>query len=435
MSRRRLSLIVAAFMLVTACGGTNSSTSSSTTTGSATPDVTTTTTAGTGGSDGAGVTTTTTEPEGIRNPELQAAIDELIAVTEDIRGLAFQSPPKVVFVTEAELAERVRQLIEEDLQPEETARDEAALKLLGILDPERDLLQLYLDLYSGVVAGYYDPDEGELVVPATDGSLSASQKVTLVHELTHALTDQYFDFGSRSEQLDDEQRYEEALALAAVVEGDATLTEVIYFQSLSTSEQRDVLNSAGGDPNALAGVPRYIQELLFFPYTTGAEFVSALWQDDGFDAVDEAYRNPPTTSEQILDPDAYREGEGGVTVTLPRLDVEGYELGEESVWGETALDAMLGQSIFASDARRAADGWGGDRYQIYFDGENVLFVFSYAGDTERDAEELHRALVAYTDAAISAEDFRFLTISGNQVVWILADDPEIGALARAALSP
>ena len=51
-------------------------------------------------SPGEDSTTTTTEVEGIRNPELQAAIDELIEVTEEIRELTFKEPPKVVFVTQ-----------------------------------------------------------------------------------------------------------------------------------------------------------------------------------------------------------------------------------------------------------------------------------------------------------------------------------------------
>lgn len=430
---RHLALIAAAGLFLAACstGPTVESPPPAPATG------TTTTTEQTVDPTDPGVdpTTTTTEAEGIRNPELEAAIDELVAITEDIRELTFKEPPKIVFVSEDELAERVRGLIEEELEADEVARDQAALALLGILEEGRDLRQLYLDLYSGVVAGYYDPEEGELVVPATDGELTASQKVTLVHELVHALTDQYFDFGSLGEQLDDEQRYEEALALTGVVEGDATLTEVLYFQTLSTSDQRDVINSGGGDPNALAGVPRYIQELLFFPYTTGAEFVVDIYQEGGFEAVNAAYQDPPTTSEQILDPDAYRNGEGGVTVTLEQLELDGYELGEESVWGETALSAMLGQNLVSSLVLDAADGWGGDRYQIYFDGQNVLFVFSYVGDTESDAEELARAITAYNAQVIAVDDFHFVERSGDRVVWLLADDPIIGAVAQAALTP
>lgn len=431
--RRLLALLAALALLATACGAAELTSTPTDPTPSTTGATTSAPDSGDSGDPSS--TTSSTSLASNLSPELQAAIDELVVVTEEIRQLTFLEPPKVVFVTEDELAERVRNLIEEELEPDELARDEAALALLGILEDGRDLRQLYLDLYSGVVAGYYDPELKELVVPVTDGELSPSQKVTLVHELTHALTDQYFDFGSRNEGLDDEQRYEESLALTGVIEGDATLTETLYFQSLSSDEQRDVISSAGGDPNALSGVPRYIQELLFFPYTTGAEFVVDIWRDGGFDAVDRAYTDPPTTTEQVLDPDAYRDGEDGVMVTLDELELEGYELGEESVWGETALAAMLGQSLLGGLVADAADGWGGDRYQIYFDGENAVFVFSYVGDRERDAEELARAIDAYRTAAIAADDFHFLQQTDDLVLWILADDPAVGAAVQATLAP
>ncbi len=396
------------------------------------PETTTTTSDEVDSSNG---TTTTTEREGINSPELEAAIAELVEITEDIRELTFKEPPTVVFVTEAELAERVRDLIEEDLDPEELAWTQATLYLIGVLEPGRDLRQLYLDLYSGVVAGYYDPEEGELVVPVTNGELTASQKVTLVHELTHALTDQYFDFGSIGEELDDAQEYEASYALRGVVEGDASLTETLYFQSLSSGEQRDVINSSGGDPDALAGVPRYIQELLFFPYTTGAQFAVDLWQSGGFDAIDDAYVDRPTTTEQIIDPDAFREGEDGLVVDLTDAELEGYELVEASIWGELGFDALLGQTLSAGQADRAADGWGGDAYQVYFNGEQAVFVLSYIGDEERDAVELADALVDHTNAAVGDESYRFIRQDGDMVIWILADDPAAGAAVRTALAP
>ncbi len=435
--RRFLALLAILALVAAACGSSTSTSSTSTTTTdpvtSSTSSGSTTTTDTATPPTSSDSTTTSTEPEGISNPELQAAIDELVVITEEIRGLEFTEDPKVVFVTEDELDQRLLDDLEEEFEPEELARDQATYVLLGILEEGRDLRQLYLDLYADVVAGFYDPEERELVVPVTDGALTGAQRRTLVHELTHALTDQEFDFGGLGEQLADEERYEEALALRGVVEGDASITEALYLQTLSPADQRDALSS-GGDPNALAGVPRYIQELLFFPYTAGVEFMVDVWQGGGFPAVNATYRNPPVTTEQVLDPDAYRRGEAGAVVMVEELAFDGYELGEEGVWGETGLGAMLGQNLGSRLVLDAADGWGGDWYQIYFDGENVLFVFSYVGDTEDDAEELVRAIDAYNDAAIAADDFHFVEQTGDRVLWILADDPAIGALAQQRLA-
>jgi hypothetical protein len=141
-------------------------------------------------------TTTTIEIDPI-----QIVIDELAAITEDIRGLDFLTSPTVVFVSDDELADRVRETIDEELDPDETVRDELLLKALGLLSPGVDLESLYTDLYAEQVAGFYDGEVQELVVPIGDGELSELQRLTLVHELTHALTDQYFEFADRMVEL------------------------------------------------------------------------------------------------------------------------------------------------------------------------------------------------------------------------------------------
>ena len=69
-----------------------------------------------------------------------------------------------------------------------------------------ELLETILSLYGEAVAGYYDGDTGELVVTATQDEFSPLEEATIVHELTHALTDQVLEFNDRYNQLFDEQR-------------------------------------------------------------------------------------------------------------------------------------------------------------------------------------------------------------------------------------
>ena len=175
---------------------------------------------------------------------LQLIVDELTATTEVLRELEFLTPPDLVFVTETELAERVRALIEDELDPAETRRDELLLTTLGLVENGTDLAALYVDLYSEQVAGFYDGETGELVVSIGDGELSQLQRLTLVHELTHALTDQHFGFADRLVRLDDDQRYENLTALTAVAEGDATLIETLYLGALTWDEQLAVLSDS-----------------------------------------------------------------------------------------------------------------------------------------------------------------------------------------------
>ena len=384
-------------------------------------------------------TTTTIEIDPI-----QIVIDELAAITEDIRGLDFLTSPTVVFVSDDELADRVRETIDEELDPDETVRDELLLKALGLLSPGVDLESLYTDLYAEQVAGFYDGEVQELVVPIGDGELSELQRLTLVHELTHALTDQYFEFADRMVELDDAQRFEEVAALSALVEGDASLTETLYLRSQSREQQLDVLDASMEiDTTVFDQTPRFLQELLLFPYTAGYDFVTAVWESGGFSAVDQLYSSTPTTTEQIYYPADFLAGEVPVIVADQELLPDGYEVAETSVWGQAAFRAMFGQALDDQVATAAAVGWGGDSYRLLWNGgSEIVFDLGFVADSTIDADEMFDTLSSFITAQIDAdlevaedgylefdgEDFAAVYRDGDVIRFVVATDPAVGEL-------
>ncbi|MDF1596719.1 MAG: hypothetical protein P1T08_11625 [Acidimicrobiia bacterium] len=399
---------------------------------------------------GAGVSTTlppdaplsTSTTSTIAPDPLLLAIEDLTAVTEDIRQLQFVAPPNVVLVTEAELAERVRTLIEDELDPNETRRDELLLVALGLIGAATDLADLYTDLYSEQVAGFYDGETGELVVPFGDGALSQLQRLTLVHELTHALTDQHFGFADLIIDLDEAQRFEEMAAFTAVIEGDATLTETLYLGSRSRDDQLEVLDAAMEiETGVFDRTPRFIQELLLFPYTTGSDFVTAVWEVDGFEAVNDLYSAAPTTTEQIYHPADFMVGEPPKEVETDNFVPAGYGISETSVWGQAAFRAMFGQALDDQTATAAAVGWGGDEYRLLWDGGGeIVFDLAYVADSSVDATEMFETLVAFvvqqiagevvdTDDGyleVAGEDFAVVRLDGPTIRFVVATDPEVG---------
>jgi hypothetical protein len=380
------------------------------------------------------------------DPELLADLEGLQQVAEEVRGLEFLRPPSVAVVTQAELAERVRGLIDEDLPFDEVVVDEALLELLGLLDPDTDLRALYLDLYSEQVTGFYDGDTEEMVVSAPQGELSQLTKVTLVHELVHALTDQHFDFHDLFVRLDEEERFDEASAFQGLIEGDATFFQTVYLQErLGRSEQLEVaLEALQQDTLVFDEAPPFLRDLLLYPYDGGNNFVSELFEAGGVAAVDRAYQEPPTTTEQILHPEAYLQGEEGEAMTLPDTSLPGYQVNEESVWGELGFRVMLADVLGVGEALPASTGWGGDLYRLLWDSEQVAWALRFVGDTEQDARELYDALAAYVEEAMNAgpgaqdggglvfsgEDYAFLQRASDEVVFIAASDPGAGELLR-----
>ncbi len=331
-------------------------------------------------------------------PGLRSELDRLIEVTQEVRGLQFIEPPKIVVVTDAELERRVREDLAEELDDIEI--DQAVFELLGLLEEDRDLERLYLDLYGEQVAGFYDGDTREMVVPVGDGDLTALQRSTIVHELTHALTDQHFGMWKDYRALVDAERFDEAAAMLAVVEGDAVLAEVLYAQRLDTDEREDLLEgSLDVDTSAFDAAPRFIRDSLVFPYTDGFEYVLQVYLDEGHDGVNRLYDEAPASTEEILAPGSNLPAE----ISVPNLTIEGYQVDSDGSWGALSWKLMFDQVL--GGAPSAVDGWGGDRAFVHTDGANVVLSIVYGGDAASDVSEMQGAL----------EDY-FVVVSGSPTV-------------------
>jgi hypothetical protein len=388
-------------------------------------------------------TTSTTLPEptwdelpGVDSlpPEVQDELLGLVRTTEELRGLRFSEAPIIEVVSEAELEERVRAQILED--SEDFPADEALYRLLGLLGDDVDLETLLTDLYGEQVAGYYDGETGELVVPTREGGFSVSQRSTMVHELTHALTDEHFGFHDTWTEMLDQNRLDEAAAYQALFEGDASLAQFIYLQTLSQREIGEFFADAlDVDTTTFDSAPQFIQDTLMFPYDSGLAWVQDLYLGDGWNPINSAYTEMPFlpgSTEQIITPDDYqRDLPQVVDGTAPTL--AGYDLERESTWGEFGFRIMLDQVLGEDVGIDAADGWGGDWYAQWFDGQNAALVILFQGDTDRDTAELEDALVDYATTAVAEEDWVWVEMVDDHLAFIAADQPEVGEAVLADL--
>ena len=91
----------------------------------------------------------------------------------------------------------------------------------GLIDGKVDLFKQENGLNSGGILAYYDFHDKKVRVKGT--ALTPDVRVTLAHELTHALQDQYFDLGREDTLPDDAQQ-----AFRSVIEGDAVVVQNAY---------------------------------------------------------------------------------------------------------------------------------------------------------------------------------------------------------------
>jgi hypothetical protein len=347
-----------------------------------------------------GPTTATTAPP----DQLAALVQQLQAFVVEHRGLRFSQPLKYTLLGDAAFRERVLALARED--DDELVQAEKELRALGLLKAGVDLRKARDELLGAAVVGFYDPEKAELLVRGA--RITPYVRTTLVHEITHAVQDQNFhiehpEYDDRDDEIE--------LGFSAVAEGDAVRIEEAYRNTLSKSEREQAANeeaqvSRGTD---LTKIPPILAQLLTFPYTEGRKLVSALLRAGGQARVDGAFREPPTTTEQVLHPEKFLAHEKPKPVANP--SAEGPSVGS-GVVGELVLRLLLA-TVLGDGATSAADGWGGDRYVSWTDGDATCVRVAYTMDTAADAQELRDGLTRWASrqerATVTGGDQPILT--------------------------
>ena len=376
----------------------------------------------------------TPEPTPSPIPEsIQEVVELITAQVSELRGLPVMQDPPTFFISSDQMAENVRESIEEDYTQEEADIEAEVFMLLDFIPPGTDLKEVFADLYAGSVVGYYDTDTGEMFVLNDGEDPTPAAKYTLAHELIHALQDQAFDLDVFFPE--DEENDDLARAKTALVEGDAVVGSTEYARSFLTRSEIRQIYSSGGDSADLSRVPPFLFKLLAFPYQQGAGFVAAVHSGTGWDSVDAAYSDPPLSTEHILHPEKYIAGEQPITVTLPDFTAalaQGWETIDEGVLGEFIIATYLENRLTGSRAANAAEFWGGDSFALLrnSDQDESALVSLSTWDSVEDAQDFFGACISYfqapgqesLDLTTSAEGLRRWDSESRSVHMALDDD-------------
>lgn len=322
-------------------------------------------------------------------PGVDAQVEAVARSVEDIRELEFQRPVKPTFLSPEETAARVRETFLSEYTSSLADREERVLGALGAIPAGTDLRELRADALGREVIGFYDPETEELVVKSGGPELGPFERVTLAHELEHALADQRLgiplpdDITAGTEDRD--------LAALSVVEGDATLTMQRYSATLPLEDQVGLVDpEAVAEAEAgLAQLPHFLQRELLFPYEEGLNFVCRLYAAGGWDAVNAAYDRSPESSDEILFPDRYLEGTPPADPADPTGPGSGWKPGGAYQLGAAhllwLLEAPGGEpSRAAGDPKTQVSAWAGGEVHLWTQGAESAIGLALAERAGRD---------------------------------------------------
>ena len=294
--------------------------------------------------------------------------------TSRIRQLPFKTPVIYEVLDRAGIRQVVAGKMSEEYSDQEIRNMSTGLSALGLLPPNFPLKQTYIDLLGEQIAAFYDQHQHKLFM-FQDASLeNAQNRVILAHELTHALQDQ--NFGLLKLPLEAKDNDDRALAASALIEGDATLVMTQYMtQDLTWRTFTDTVGySMTQSMEEIRKAPRYLREMLVFPYLKGQQFCAAVFARGGYPALSAVYANPPASTAQILHPEEYfpESREDPVPVVFPDTTFQGEKPLDDNVLGEMGCRILFAQAD-AGTAEQIAAGWRGDRYLVYAGGNELVW--------------------------------------------------------------
>src|SRR5262245_48117673 len=326
------------------------------------------------------------------------------------------APPPILIKSRDETRRFLQQEMDRRYSAARIESERKGMVAWGLIPPTLDLRRLFVDLMEEQIAAYYDPVNKVLVVG--DWLSPDQQQAALLHELVHALQDREISLDAfvtphpgQGDQL---------LARQALMEGEAValmLALLLKAQGLDWSALPD-LNAvrgaviAGTTGPAIAAAPKFLRDLLVFPYVDGLTFVYQFSKRQPWSAMPTLYSDPPRSTAQILKPEKrLGQREDPIQITLPDLGTiaPGTKVVNEDELGEFALSAVLGTYLGDPAGPPGASGWRGDRYRIWEDADG-RFVIAYllAMDSER-------AATAFTAAYGKAIEKRYPALAGKGV--------------------
>jgi hypothetical protein len=360
---------------------------------------------------------------------LPPAIATILSQLETARGLRFLRRVTPRPVTQPEMASIISDSVDQSLPADRATATERAWTTIGVLPPGTDLRSAYRELNASQVIGVYDQESGSLYFVGSEDP-SPLERFTLAHELTHALDDQHFDL-SRLDTLNAACQDDQADAYTALAEGDAMEGALQWARdNMSVGDITELAAEAAAAPQPPASTPPFLLDLLQFPYAQGQSFVEALLNRGGEGAVDDAFTDPPASTEQILHPDRYPT-DPPVAVEVPRIAPqlgEGWKDLEVEDVGEEWLRLMLALRLDDGAAERAADGWDGGQYRAFANGDRVAVLMDTTWDSASEATEFADAVQSWVGDAPAA-----IERNGEQVQVLFGSDAEaLAALRNAA---
>ncbi len=309
-------------------------------------------------------------------------VEQIYSDVQELRQLNFKADVPLVLMDQGQANFVMEREFAGHHDEAELRRAAEVGELTGLYSAGTNLKSQTMRVLSSQVVAFYDPQDRKMILVRSRSQPSLWSKIMgvlrrtdptsdmlVAHELTHALQDQYFGVHTEIDRITDND--DRALALKAVVEGDATLVGygdtagIIDAETIATllahlEEMPKIFDLQSPD------TPAALRDSLIFQYTDGTRFVGEVYKHGGWNAVNALYGKPPLSTREIIDPPLYFSHTLPLTITVRGWTraLRGWREAAENTYGELLLRVILTRGAGGQSAGALARAWRGDRMAV-----------------------------------------------------------------------
>lgn len=318
-------------------------------------------------------------------------IADLVTFVESTRERNFDHPVEIRFATDVEIDDEL--VGDDDADWGEWAQiEEGRYRAQGLAEGDFDVLAAYNEQLTTFTVAFYDPDTQVMWVPTPDdldAELPVMLRVTIVHELVHALQDQMgtdvFGYSSGDDSVRE-----------AFIEGDATEVEGRYVDALNDEDYAEYLSQwDDADGTAfpeLSESPAAVDAEFGAPYYLGSAAVGAIVDERGWSAIDDILADPPWSMDAYFDPLDFVTTDPADYRFAPEPNVPDSLIEWGGSTGPVLWYLTFNEFMPTADAFEAARDWSADQYLIYSDDDLVCMKWNVVTDSGDPDGPFNRAV-------------------------------------------
>ncbi len=401
--------------------------------------------------------TRTPTPLPTLNPAVQTGLLRLRDQIAAVRGVGADTVIPAALLPSNAVETTLKSILDIQQRQPELANQARALALLDLVRPGFDLTRYAVNRFADNAGGFYVPWQNAIFVAGTE--FGGVEGIAYAHQMAHALLERRFDLEQLGLYPACTHGDEQCQVLQALIEGDTALATDRWLEQSASNLYKDALPQYQALPAAIndPAAPPFVVRDVAFRSEQGRAFVDTLYQRGGWSAVNNAYEDLPVSTEQILHPQKYVEDEQPIEVTavpVPKAFGGGWQIIADETLGEWRTYLLLSASVDEAarlseeTAQKAAAGWGGDHYRVYYDQETdqAALVVQWVWDTPEDATEFQQAMSAYLDLRFRGAKSQIpdqdcwsanrqttcLYTSENGTLWVLAPNFDLIDQVRQA---